>query len=213
MTESELKAIEERAEKATEGPWAWTHIGEKCNGYIVGTIWDKDDKQIEGHVPDEDFYEDEVVLRSADMGEHEAATCNYNDPAFIAHSRTDIPKLLAEVRRLKAAVQEKDAEIAKLKDQLSGCQEQSFNRGNLLIQYTDEVKKLKAENKRLKERASQDSAVAEAKAEVIRAARKWKYPMAEWEVARYNLTILRAIDILDAAMKSEQAKDQSNAER
>lgn len=74
MTDDELKAIEERANAATPAPWttfAWSK-------------WAPDEVSVSG--PRLTGYEGEVVPADAE---------------FIAHARTDVPTLLAEVRRLR----------------------------------------------------------------------------------------------------------------
>jgi hypothetical protein len=69
LTNEELAAIRERAEKATPGPWIdnGNEIVAEC----------KPNLGIAGAISDE-------------------------DAEFIAHARTDIPKLIAEVERLHA---------------------------------------------------------------------------------------------------------------
>ena len=75
LTNEELTAIRERVEKATEGPW---RIGKQSpNGLNnIGTMG----------------------------GLLTAQTTNENDAVFIAHAREDIPKLLAEIERLREAI-------------------------------------------------------------------------------------------------------------
>lgn len=72
LAQAELKAIEQRAEKATKGPWytagLWTVLSEKDSGQMVATMCRLD-------------YEE-----------------NSN---FIAHARTDIPRLLSHIRELE----------------------------------------------------------------------------------------------------------------
>lgn len=77
MTPAELKAIANRAEAATKGPWV-------CK------------------VPYADFPEDAVVVgpKYGGMGEEMA----WSDAEFIAHARTDVPKLLEYVRDLQTGV-------------------------------------------------------------------------------------------------------------
>lgn len=72
LTNEELQAIRGRAEKATEGPW---RIGKQSpNGLNnIGTVG----------------------------GLLTAQTTNEANAAFIAHARQDIPKLLAEIERLR----------------------------------------------------------------------------------------------------------------
>lgn len=95
MTPEDLDAIEARANAATEGPWIdrWEHIADEpednqrgiVNGgdetlksLVVGCTW------WDGH---------HLVLRK-------------EDAAFISAARTDVPALVAEVRRLREAVRE-----------------------------------------------------------------------------------------------------------
>lgn len=78
MTDAELTAIEARCAAATDGPWrvcnhAGGYLGIQCNTRY-GYVAECGDQLDEQH--------------------HENAT-------FIAHARTDIPALLAEVRRLR----------------------------------------------------------------------------------------------------------------
>jgi hypothetical protein len=76
LTTAELLAISERAEKATAGPW------ENDETDIMG-IW-PDDGSI-GMIA--------VSLMNPP---------NFENAEFIAHARTDIPKLLAHVAELEA---------------------------------------------------------------------------------------------------------------
>src|SRR5690625_569283 len=71
LTDEELQAIRERAEKATEAPWVVVtdELGGQAKAVIDGDNWD--------------------VIRRPYVGKDNAA--------FIAHAREDIPKLLAEI--------------------------------------------------------------------------------------------------------------------
>lgn len=82
MTEDELKAIEARAEAATPGPW---ETGEEVSypGRCAG-IW-----------PQGDTWN----IVTTDCGVYGPELV---DAVFIAHARTDVPALIAEVRRLRA---------------------------------------------------------------------------------------------------------------
>jgi len=105
ISEDELKELSALAEKATPGPWAWVPVGEKVNGYQIGTIFDKDGKPLSGYVDECDVdgnILDEELLYKYMIGEVEAAVCNYCDADFIAASREAVPKLIAAVRRLQA---------------------------------------------------------------------------------------------------------------
>lgn len=100
-----LDELREMCEAATEGPWAWEYSSDQDNGYVVGLAFDYDGNQISGRVPDYDpnAMTDPVLRRGHEVGEHEAATCNYVDADFIATSRTALPAL---VERVKACEEE-----------------------------------------------------------------------------------------------------------
>ena len=101
LTNEELAQIKERAEKATRGKWSFVPIDDSLEYFIVGE---------DGN---------EAVASEVFM---------INDAAFIAHARTDIPKLIAEVEYRR----EKQAELLE------------YNR-----QYFAEIKRLRAEVTRL----------------------------------------------------------------
>ncbi len=104
-----LEDIKSRANKATEGPWAWEPYGEKVNAYHVGIAYDKDDEQVEGRAQTErydseaDIFIEELLWRGS-FGENEGSSVNFADADFIAYSRNDIPFLLN-------VLTEKDREI------------------------------------------------------------------------------------------------------
>lgn len=72
MTEEELQEIEARANAATEGPWDACLSSGVCRA-----------------PPGEDHHSSIGHIRTK------------QDQEFIAHARTDVPKLVAEVRRLR----------------------------------------------------------------------------------------------------------------
>lgn len=78
MTDEEREQIRERAEKATPGPW------ERGYGSRYGDV---------------------LAWRDGGVGQYALATTNAHvkedNAAFIAHARTDIPALLAEVDALR----------------------------------------------------------------------------------------------------------------
>jgi hypothetical protein len=89
MTEDELAAIEARAKAATSGPWVRVAI--------------------------ESYHNDEMAfcVKSVPTGHDIASNQTYYPDAvtpenqlFIAHARTDVPALVAEVRRLRKALTE-----------------------------------------------------------------------------------------------------------
>lgn len=80
ITDADLAAMELREKAATKGDWEHTNRGESIHGgdgELIASM----------HSPE---YEDEEDRNAANF-------------EFIAHSRTDIPRLIAEVRRLRAA--------------------------------------------------------------------------------------------------------------
>lgn len=96
------------SQKHTSGPWAWCFIGDKTNGYIVGTFFDKNNKQLSGQLTDDDIwldegaspgdYCDELLIESNEIvGDHEVATCNYANAHLIA-AAPDLLKALREIR-------------------------------------------------------------------------------------------------------------------
>lgn len=88
MTPDELKAIRDRCEAASEGPWAMLYL-EQLEGMKYPEA--RDEPRV---VNDSDFI--------CDGDKHFMSTRNLD---FIAHSRTDIPKLLDEVERLRELVE------------------------------------------------------------------------------------------------------------
>lgn len=82
MTEKELKAIEERANKAWKGPWA-------C-------VVDTDRGPFDGRPRYEVVSRDDVQ-----PGYSVSAVMEKVDCEFMAHAREDVPALIAEVRQLQ----------------------------------------------------------------------------------------------------------------
>lgn len=84
LTTQELEAIRKRAEQATEGPWELTNTGIGVTGMPR--------KEVLWATISEDIYG------------------NKADVEFVLSARTDIPKLLAEVDRLNAVLDEEISE-------------------------------------------------------------------------------------------------------
>ena len=89
MTPEDLDAIEKRAEAATKGPWEWH-----------GTATTVPNKR-------------RVMLRFLDgdrptgipiSAPNSSIAPQSDDATFIEHARADVPALVAEVRRLRAAL-------------------------------------------------------------------------------------------------------------
>jgi hypothetical protein len=83
MTDTELDAVERRADAATSGPW---------RAYVEGADNDSGDSFIGTDGPD--------LYVSYDDWPSEQQRAH--DLDFIAGARRDVPRLLAEVRRLRA---------------------------------------------------------------------------------------------------------------
>jgi hypothetical protein len=90
MTNEELKAIRERTEAATPGPWYWEKLD--ADG------WN------DTEMPYLASASDEGVMHFGDCEQYypsEGSPPNDEDAEFIAHAREDVPKLLAEIERLR----------------------------------------------------------------------------------------------------------------
>lgn len=75
MKAEELAVIKERADKATEGPWMHSPYYEEDYGEVTS-------------------------IKGVDVAEY----LTIEDAQFIAHAREDVPKLVAEVERLRSVV-------------------------------------------------------------------------------------------------------------
>lgn len=94
ITDDELDEIRARADAATPGPWRWRHCGEIVSGRHV------------------------VATSDAGGGAVWVEWRTESDLKFAAHARADIPRLIAEIRRLRGewrklveALHEADANI------------------------------------------------------------------------------------------------------
>ena len=79
MTDAELSEIESRANAATPGPWA-----KGCNRYGEHSVYGPEHEDVTPAYTDH--------MHGESMMEEDAT--------FIAHAREDVPKLIAEIRRL-----------------------------------------------------------------------------------------------------------------
>lgn len=100
MTDDELKAIEARAHAATPGPW---HEG-------VGKLRDGETREMVISPADD------VIVALAYGGFGNPVDRTTQDRKFIASARTDVPALVAEVRRLQAAYGKLYEELQKAHD-------------------------------------------------------------------------------------------------
>ncbi len=96
MTTDRLKEIRERAEKATKGPW-------RCDVDIFN-----DDGEVEASVHDEEismlFTEGTGVMGGEDCWTKARESQAFRNAEFIAHAREDVPFLLAELEKARAAL-------------------------------------------------------------------------------------------------------------
>ena len=95
MSRADLDAIRERAEAATEGPWApW--LDQDGQPHMDGLLMVGNADAV---IPD-----GEVWIENVDVNPI-AHTYTPEDRQFIAHARTDMPDLLAELKRLRAGIE------------------------------------------------------------------------------------------------------------
>lgn len=100
MTDIDLDAIEARANAATDGPWFWRNTqGRSGDVYLQGArtriVMAFKRMGMNGAQPMFPGL-DGLLYESADVNINQ-----FSDAAFIAHARTDVPALVAEVRRLR----------------------------------------------------------------------------------------------------------------
>lgn len=118
MTESELSEIEARANAAFCAPWTYSHFLIECQH-----SWDEEESECrtcrgEGEawitrVESPDEYPDGQVIAEIPGLE----TLSDRNGAFIAHARTDVPALVAEVRRLHVEIQRLEDSIEQMVDE------------------------------------------------------------------------------------------------
>ncbi len=92
MTEEELIEIENRCKAATEGAW---------KSYVEGRDHESGDSFIMTGVD-----KGENIWSSSRQQDIYLSGATVADQDFIAHAREDIPKLLAEIKRLKNLINE-----------------------------------------------------------------------------------------------------------
>lgn len=98
MNEDELAAIEARANAATEGPWEWANEEDASRMCLEAPY-----KLSDGSLIRHDIIS--TVLNSGGYDSYDAELeIEPQDAEFIAHSRQDIPALIAEVRRLRELI-------------------------------------------------------------------------------------------------------------
>lgn len=93
LTQNELQAIKERAEKATLGPWK----ADKCGGGVKTEH--PEAQEVSGY-----WGGSHNGVCNLNDGEYIENSNDKHDAEFIANARQDIPNLLAEVERLNAII-------------------------------------------------------------------------------------------------------------
>ena len=83
----DFKAMRERCENATAGPWTFTRDDRMGCAYIIGFLTDGNGKA---------WTETRVVF----------GDCDTHDAQFIAHARTDLPACLARIAELESCLTE-----------------------------------------------------------------------------------------------------------
>lgn len=91
MTEDQLSAIEARAKAATPGPWS-------TGGTFCPNDPERESVGVWGHIPSGCQSGERIFPCPPRMG------MRPRDAYFVAHARTDVPYLVAEVRRLREAL-------------------------------------------------------------------------------------------------------------
>ncbi len=136
LTPDELAAMRKRCEAATDGPWAWLSYGEKCYAYAVVTATQDERhhyEQVGGLLVSDGSSEfgmtDErgrEVMVDENICESERQEGRANCQ-FIAHARTDLPRLIAEVERLRTALETIRRDHGQVCDEFEICGHRACN--------------------------------------------------------------------------------------
>ena len=90
LTDAELKAIDARCKAATEGPWAWSGRKVDDEGYV--------------YIPQGSHLAGTLIVLDDNYEE-----CD-KDCEFIAHARTDVERLVADLQAMRAVIRDADLE-------------------------------------------------------------------------------------------------------
>ncbi len=112
--------LERLGREATPGPWAWDQRGEKINEWGLGVALAQDESPIAGHFDDENAQYVEYVCG------HEAATCNYSDPALITMLRNNLDVIVQALRLAPSATGPMEERIACAKAMCPKCRINNF---------------------------------------------------------------------------------------
>jgi hypothetical protein len=107
LTEDELAAIEELVAAATPGPWYVRNLDDDHAANLVAVSTAPDASRTQRWP---NFDAGEIVAATLVQFPNRYVNCTderWDENAqFIAHARQDIPRLIAEVRRLKNAIEQ-----------------------------------------------------------------------------------------------------------
>lgn len=104
MTDEELDGIEARIAATTPGPWKFYHPSEHEHDFRVAFLGNLPPRDANGNMP---IWNGGYVFRltqakALERGQEGALHPREEDARFITYARRDVPRLLAEVRRLRA---------------------------------------------------------------------------------------------------------------
>jgi hypothetical protein len=103
ITDKELEAIEQRAERATPGPWFVRRLDDEWAATLLAVSTSPGREGRTQRWPD--FDEGEIVAATLVQSPNRYVTVSderWDENAdFIAAARSDIPRLIAEIRRLR----------------------------------------------------------------------------------------------------------------
>ena len=130
MSEQELAEIEARAAAAEPGPWRWREREHNERIRKTSRAGRRSREQwvylLQGPAPDANWEDDQHIhqVMALNWSVIRGTTLSNVGPhpknaAFIAHSRTDVPQLAAEVRRLRALLEAHGVEVDIPVDQLA----------------------------------------------------------------------------------------------
>lgn len=105
MTEKELNEIKKRADAATPGIWQVDY--EVYHGMATANV--KDCAIVRREIGQNTIIVRQPEILNRDV--QEAQQIDFQNASFIAHAREDIPKLLAEIERLKNALIQPKREV------------------------------------------------------------------------------------------------------
>lgn len=143
MTPERLGEIERRANAATAGPW----FNDVLTDHVLGTQAPNGESHIvlSGTVDEDDI---------RDWGE-DGKYCTFDTPAtkeFVSHARTDVPDLVAEVRRLhseNSELRRLRAAVGHMQQEINTLRSREMDVDDI-ADYSEDRAKLKAENEQLK---------------------------------------------------------------